>query len=99
MLYALMHPFPPPQRNDIANNIEQAFQQNNPGALRHASGLVYACDAEPSHDYFCVYCAQGIVRLYGRNVVRRYFRHRENSCIDNPGLNDTSTRTRAGAQC
>ena len=94
-----MHPFPQPQRNDIANNIELALQQNNPGALMHDPGLVYACDAEPSRDYHCVYCAQGIVRLYGRNAPQRHFRHLENSCIVNPGLNDTNTRTHAKAQC
>ena len=59
MLYALTRPLPQPQRNEIANRIEQAYQQGNPGDLRHDPELVYACDAEPSHDYCCVYCAKG----------------------------------------
>ena len=99
MLYALTRPLPQPQRNEIANRIEQAYQQVHPDTLRHDPGLVYACDAEPSYNYYCVYCAEGIVRLYGRDSPQRYFRHRENSCIDNPGLNDTDTRTLASAHC
>lgn len=61
MLYALTRSLPQPQRNEFANRIAQAHQQGHPDALRQEPELVYACDAEPSHPYHCVYCAEGIV--------------------------------------
>ena len=67
MFYALTQRLPLGQRNEIAREIERAVQQRMPDALRGRPIVIYASDAVPSQEYFCVYCERGRVHLQGRN--------------------------------
>lgn len=98
MIYALTYRLPQQLRNEISLAIKQAEQSNNLSALRHCPGIVYACDAQQSHEYFCVYCAEG--RVFIRQAsLHRYFRHQGDSCIQNEDLMDTAEITRGDVFC
>lgn len=99
MIYALSYRLPQGLRNEISDAIAQAVQDDDEAALRHCPGIIYVCDAQPSREYFCVYCAHGRVFLYGQGSPRRYFRHSPPSCIEDPHLNDTVVMTRGSAFC
>ena len=88
MNYALTTRLPRDQRNDIAEAIRLAIQDNRPDSLRNRPGIVFACDAERSQPYYCIYCPVGRVHLYGATRPHRYFQHYEDSCIENPCLQD-----------
>lgn len=88
MMYALTHRLPRDLRNEIQLAIREAVQNNQNDALRHCPGIIYACDATRGTNYYCLYCPEGRVYLHGSESLHRRFNHYENSCIQNPHLQD-----------